>query len=302
MRFGSVTNVVNVHHLELFFYVAKAGGITQGLRLIPYGIQQPAVSSQLSRLEQSLGTRLFHRRPFSLTPAGREIFESIAPFFSKVSQLATNVRTAASEHLRLAASASVLREHLPGLLKTIAQQTPSLRVTLREATQSAAERMLREHEVDLAVTLIEAKPAAGVRCERLLQIPLVLLVEEASCWHSAAQILKSTASAPPPLISLPPHEHLSRMFQKELKDRGVVWPTRIESHSFDLIETYVGHGFGVGLSLAVPGRKFPDGIRPLPLRGFPKLTFGALTCGRLPAPAQTFLELARGRAAELIRK
>ena len=30
---------MNVHHLELFYYVAKRGGISG----IPYGIQQPAV-------------------------------------------------------------------------------------------------------------------------------------------------------------------------------------------------------------------------------------------------------------------
>ena len=76
--------MLNIHHLELFYYVARAGGVTAALRIIPYGIQQPAVSAQLSRLEESLGTRLFHRRPFSLTPAGREIYEHIAPFFGTI--------------------------------------------------------------------------------------------------------------------------------------------------------------------------------------------------------------------------
>jgi DNA-binding transcriptional LysR family regulator len=124
--------MLNVHHLELFYYVARAGGITPGLRLIPYGIQQPAVSSQLIRLEESIGTRLFQRRPFSLTPAGREVFASIAPFFGHINDLGRRVRQEASEHLRLAASASVLREHLPALLKAMEIQTPGLRVTLRE--------------------------------------------------------------------------------------------------------------------------------------------------------------------------
>jgi DNA-binding transcriptional LysR family regulator len=291
--------VLNVHHLELFYYVARAGGITPGLRLIPYGIQQPAVSSQLARLEESIGAKLFQRRPFSLTPAGRDVYEHIAPFFATVGQLAGRVRKEAEQHFRLAASASVLREQLPGLLKTIEQQAPGLRVTLREATQHSAERMLREHEIDLAVALLENKPGGGVRCEPLLKIPMVFLVEAASSWRTSAELLRAARRDPPPLIALPPREHLSLVFQKELARRKITWPTRIEASSLELTEAYVGHGFGIGLSLAVPGRVPPPGLRQLPLRGFPQLVFGALWSGRLPAPAASFLELARARAAEL---
>jgi len=62
---------VNIHHLELFYYVAKHGGIMEAVRKIPYGIQQPAVSLQIIQLERSLGTKLFQRRPFALTGEGR---------------------------------------------------------------------------------------------------------------------------------------------------------------------------------------------------------------------------------------
>src|SRR6186713_783992 len=74
--------MLNVHHLELFYYVARAGGVTAALRLVPYGIQQPAVSSQIRELEKTIGRPLFERRPFALTAAGRVVFEQIAPFFS----------------------------------------------------------------------------------------------------------------------------------------------------------------------------------------------------------------------------
>ena len=50
---------MNVHHLELFYYVAKHGGIMPAVRNIPYGIQQPAVSAQVSELEEFLGGTLF---------------------------------------------------------------------------------------------------------------------------------------------------------------------------------------------------------------------------------------------------
>ena len=62
---------MNIHHLELFYYVAKFEGITAAVRKMPYGIQQPAVSGQILQLERDLGVKLFNRRPFALTPAGR---------------------------------------------------------------------------------------------------------------------------------------------------------------------------------------------------------------------------------------
>jgi DNA-binding transcriptional LysR family regulator len=291
--------VLNLHHLELFYYVAKAGGITASLRQIPYGIQQPAVSAQLVRLEESLGTKLFQRRPFSLTPAGRDVYETIAPFFGNVSRLASKVRAEADQHLRLAASASVLREHLPELLKQLADETPTLRITLREADQVAAEKLLREHEVDLAVTLLEGKTPAGLRSEVLLKVPMVLMVQTSSRFRNAAEVLKAHSKEPLPLVSVPPGERLARLFQDELGKRGIHWPVRLETSGLDLIGAYVSQGFGVGLGVELSHRKLPDNVHGLTLRGFPSLVFGALWSGRLPSIATRFLELARVRAAEI---
>lgn len=297
--FATAPDLMNIHHLELFYYVVRGGGITSALRLIPYGIQQPAVSAQLSRLEDSLGVKLFQRRPFSLTAAGRAVFEHIAPFFSDLPQVAGRVRQEAVEHLRLAASASVLRQHMPGLLKTIQEQTPGLRITLRESAQESAERMLREHEIDLAVVLLENKPGSGIRHEPLIKISMVLMVELNSPYLTAASVLNALKKESLPLIALPRKEHLPRVFQKKLAERGLNWPTRIEATSNELIETYVSHGFGIGLGLRIPGHSVSPMVRTLPLKGFPTLTFGALWSGRLPAPATSFLQLARARSREL---
>src|SRR5439155_7647092 len=83
---------MNIHHLELFYYVARHGGIVPAVRNMPYGIQQPVVSGQIARLEKSLGTKLFNRRPFALLPAGKELFEFIRPFFDEVDHVGEAIR------------------------------------------------------------------------------------------------------------------------------------------------------------------------------------------------------------------
>jgi DNA-binding transcriptional LysR family regulator len=48
----------------------------------------------------------------------------------------------------------------------------------------------------------------------------------------------------------------------------------------ELIETYVATGFGIGITVAIPGMKDPAGLRRLPLPGFDSLEVGAVWVGK----------------------
>src|SRR5437762_11761543 len=99
---------MNIHHLELYYYVAKHGGISEAVRNMPYGIQQPALSGQIIQLEEFLGVTLFQRRPFALTPAGHELFDFIKPFFDNLGPVADKLRGGAAQAIRIGASEIVL--------------------------------------------------------------------------------------------------------------------------------------------------------------------------------------------------
>ena len=103
---------MNVHHLELFYYVARHGGIMPAVRNIPYGIQQPAVSAQVAQLEEFLGATLFQRRPFALTPEGEKLYAFIQPFFANLDRMAEELQGGQARHLRIGASTIILRDHL----------------------------------------------------------------------------------------------------------------------------------------------------------------------------------------------
>src|SRR5437763_17120926 len=120
---------MNIHHLELFYFVAKHGGIAAAVRNIPYGIQQPAVSGQIAKLEESLGTKLFQRRPFALSPAGLELFELIKPFFDNVEAVAEKLRQNKSRQVRLAAPSIVLHDDIPELLQKRRTEFPESRLS-----------------------------------------------------------------------------------------------------------------------------------------------------------------------------
>src|SRR2546430_6148088 len=95
-----ICGAMNIHHLELFYYVARHGGITEAVRNIPYGIQQPAVSGQVAQLEEYLGVTLFQRRPFSLTQAGEKLYIFIQPFFANVDTVAAELQGGKARQIR----------------------------------------------------------------------------------------------------------------------------------------------------------------------------------------------------------
>jgi len=60
----------------------------------------------------------------------------------------------------------------------------------------------------------------------------------------------------------------------------VDWFPGIEVSSLELIETYVANGLGAGVTLALPGKKFPSHVRALPFERLFAVIVGALWRGR----------------------
>ena len=291
----------NLHHLELFYYVAKYGGITPAVRKMPYGIQQPAVSGQMLQLEKELGVKLFNRRPFALTHAGNQLFEFLNPFFSELPNIAEQLMGEESYHLRLAASGTVLSNHLPEVLDKLKKQYPNLKLSMTELIASeSAENLLATQEIDIAITTLNSSLPGSVKKIELLKVPLVLVVPENSEYKTFSKLQSGDdQEITEPLISLSSEHTINVIFQNELKNRGINWDTHVEVTSLELISNYTNRGYGIGLTLDAPGIKLPKGLRKINLRGFPQLRMGILYQGKLKPIAEKFALLAAIHAKQL---
>jgi DNA-binding transcriptional LysR family regulator len=289
---------MNVHHLELFYFVARHGGISEAVRNIPYGIQQPAVSGQVAQLEEFLGVTLFHRRPFSLTPPGQKLYRFIEPFFGGLSEMAQELQGGAARQLRIGSSDIILRDHLPAVLQAARRKFPTLKFTLRSNYLPELEAMLQKQELDLVITLTDKKPPAGFRSIILLQLPLILIVPKDSPLTSAEE-LWGRDKIEEPLICLPATEIICKNFQQGLARRGVDWFPRVEINSSDGVEAYVAGGFGIGLSVAVPKAKLLPKVRALELPGFAPVLVVALWQGKASPPLRALLDEMQSAARRL---
>jgi len=294
---------MNVHHLELFYFVAKFEGITEAVRNMPYGIQQPAVSGQISKLEKFLGVKLFQRRPFALTPAGEELYDFIYPFFSRLDQMTERLRGEESHHLRLAASAAALTHHLPEVLQTLRAEFPTLRLTLRELHNPDIEVALRKMEADVAIAILHRKSTPGLKSVKLIDIPLAIAAPASSPINKFRELTARAAGGliQHPLIALPRIEPASQLFQQGLTARNLRWEPSMEVSELGLIQNYVAKGFGFGIAVDIPGAVWPDGVKKIPLpKDFPPLTIGALHTGDLKVVAKRFIGLAGEQANTLL--
>jgi len=229
-------------------------------------------------LESDLGLKLFNRRPFELTAAGQELYAFVLPFFSQINTVGDKLRGGVVQTLRLAAPVFALREHLPELLQSIRGRYPNLRINLREAHQPEISGLLERQEIDCAVTVIEGTFPPRILSEPLISLRAWFLVPKAHRAKTADELLEGVAAGTDlaPLITLPANETLPRRFRDLLSKRGMEWTPSIEVTALDLIETYVANGFGIGLSLALPGKRTSAGLRAIPIPELPPLVIGTL--------------------------
>jgi DNA-binding transcriptional LysR family regulator len=280
---------MNIHHLELFYYVARHRGVSAAARRIPYGIQQPAISAQIIQLEDSLGTTLFHRRPFQLTPAGVELFNFVEPFFAGVEDAARRVRGDGTVRMRIGAPETVQRDYLPRLLKGMRASVPELAFTLFTGRLAQIEAKLLTQEIDIGIAPLEGARPEGIRQKVMIQLAMVLLVAEGSPIKSATALWRRDRISEP-LITLPSDEPTCRQFQRQLQKRKIEWFPSMELNSQELVARYAAEGFGIGLILQPPEAPPPVGTRILELAGFPKVPYGVVWLGTLTPVQKLVME------------
>ncbi len=89
---------LNLHHLYYFWIVAREGGISHASNVLD--VSPSTISSQISDLEKSLGTKLFRRsgRNLVLSEKGRLAFRFAEEIFALARELRETIRGHSSDH------------------------------------------------------------------------------------------------------------------------------------------------------------------------------------------------------------
>ena len=137
--------------MQVFVRVVEKGSFSAVAK--ERGIGQPAVSKQISALEDELGTELIHRtsRSFAMTEAGRDFYESalriLDDFESATSQIGRG-QTAPKGLIRVTVPATFARLHMVSKLPAFFAAYPDMAV---EMAASESPTTIIEDGFDLAI-------------------------------------------------------------------------------------------------------------------------------------------------------
>ncbi|KAA1259594.1 Transcriptional activator protein NhaR [Rubripirellula obstinata] len=161
-----MTDWLNYHHLLYFWMVAKEGGITRAAELLH--LSQPTLSTQIQKLEKSLGVKLFERkgRTMLLTDTGQTVFRYADEIFNLGRELTDAVRGRASdESLRLMVG---IPDVLPKtmvyrLLKPVLEMEENIKLVCYEGKLNDLLSDLAMHRLDVVLANSRLTPDLNVR-------------------------------------------------------------------------------------------------------------------------------------------
>lgn len=165
---------LEVRHLRVLCAIEDTGSLHKAARHL--GMTQPALSTQLRRIENHLGGRLFTRertgcRP---TPLGRTLLTRARPLVDELRALVDETRARAADatgerHLRIGSTAS---RALPGWLRRLRADSPVEPSLRMDVSAHALLRLVADGELDVAfVHEVEGSPLRippGLACEVLI--------------------------------------------------------------------------------------------------------------------------------------
>lgn len=252
-----------ITELKTLIAVVRYGGFSAAGGQI--GLTQSAVSSQIQRLEESLGLALFDRtrRSAVLNEEGARVLaraEEIVLLFSKLGDAGTDDELAST--LRIGAIASVQSSVLPRALAALRKENPKLLVHIAPGVSMKLMDQLDSAEIDAAVMI---RPPFGILPEMtwqtLMYEPFKLLVRKETKGRDWRALLQSQ-----PFLRYERTSFGGRLVTRFLRENKLAVQDSIELDEITGLMNLVAEGLGVALVPMVEAYlPMPPGVRAISL-------------------------------------
>ncbi|MFO0748087.1 MAG: LysR family transcriptional regulator [Myxococcota bacterium] len=148
--------VLDVTLLRYFVAAARSRSITAAAKAL--GVSQPTVTNAIMRLEDSLGTKLFHRERsgITVTETGEQLFGRavhILDFMRATERLVTSLENDAVGELKIGCHESLGAYFLPGFLEHLWAHSPGIDVVLWNDTSASVTEAVLGRRVDFGLVV-----------------------------------------------------------------------------------------------------------------------------------------------------
>ena len=229
--------------------IAESGTFTAGALRVH--VTQAAISMQIRQLETEIGAKVFVRAPrhVILTEAGEQLLRRARHILREHDAALDEIaELAGAERGRLrigSASAMVLTEQLPSILKDLRKQHPAADIAVTSGTSEVLVDQILAGEVDIAFVSLPVD-MRGIKTERLSQDQLVAI---ASPRHKMAKqrTISAYTLAGERLILGERGGNTRRLIDQFFAQAGVTLRVAMELSRQQAIKRMVEEDMGVGI-------------------------------------------------------
>lgn len=256
------------YQLKIFQAVAGHGGFNRASKYLR--LSQPAISVNIKKLEEELGTPLFERlgRSIQLTDAGKIVEE----YVNRLTGVATEMREAIDHMkgievgpLRCGAATTVGIYLLPKILVQFKKQFPKVETQLSLEHSRRTEDRVLANELDLGFVNDSFETSSRLETRNSFTDELVMITLRN---HRFAEHRKVSPKrlGELPLILGPKNSHTRKIIEQHLDAAGIPYRCVMEVDNTEVIKAAVSEGLGMSIiSLARIQQEIKNGLL-LPVR------------------------------------
>lgn len=254
------------NRVRYFIAVVETGSFSAAARKLY--VSQPAVSQQISSLENSLGTRLFDRAEYrpKLTSAGSMLYKSLCSFIESESGVLKTLGVS-NGRISVGFTGSHQNRELLEFTKNFRREHSDIDIVFQKGNFDEGKERLLKGEVDCAFSIdsvFEGVP--GIEMLRLYDYHICVICSHDNKLASRASVCPEDLAGQPFLVLAPRYgKQFNRMFMGFLAADGIRPRVVHEVDSFD--ELVFGVSIGEGIALVAPNIVNANEVAAIPLEG-----------------------------------
>jgi LysR family transcriptional regulator, nitrogen assimilation regulatory protein len=235
---------LNPKQLRYFITIAGEGTFTKAS--LKLRIAQPALSRQISLLEEELGTPLLvrHRRGVGLTDAGAALLERARPLLVSMDRMQAEIMDYSAEPtgvLRLGCTPRLTNKLIVGPVRHILETFPKVSVRVQEGVSHQLCRAILSDELDAAI--VSENLAESFLSGEPLFDEQVWLFSPADKKVRGAKVELSRIASLPMIVACAP-QTTRRLLDRALGQKGLKLNVIAESGSIPMTRELILAGIG----------------------------------------------------------
>ncbi|OUS36587.1 LysR family transcriptional regulator [Rhodobacterales bacterium 56_14_T64] len=233
--------------LQAFHAIIETGTVTGAASLL--GISQPGISNLLNQLEQQTRFKLFERIKGRLvaTPEATLLFQEIDTVvrgFDHVTQAVIDLQNKQAGQLQVASQHSLSFGFMPKLIARFARDRPDMTISFQSQYSAKIQEWVTSGLFEIGVCempiLSDALEVFPVTVETRIALP----ADSPLAQH---QVLTPELLEGVPFIVMGPDHMTHRRTREAFHTAGIPLSTRVHSHLFKNLLSFVKEGMGVSI-------------------------------------------------------